>query len=100
MLPLDESPPSPHVCGGRDRRLNVGLTHAVGHGFGVGMHEFPMLTAQETAELKSGMVLNVEPAVKDSHGFLYHIEDLFVVTDAEPTVLTTVMNADNIFVIQ
>ena len=82
---------------------NKGLaitSQAVGHGFGVGMHEFPMLTAQETAELKSGMVLNVEPAVKDSHGFLYHIEDLFVVTDAEPTVLTTVMNADNIFVIQ
>ena len=75
-------------------------SQAIGHGFGVGMHEFPMLTTRQTAELKSGMVLNIEPAVKDSQGFLYHIEDLFVVCDAEPTILTTVMNADEIFVIR
>ena len=64
------------------------------------MHEVPILHAHETAELKPGMVLNIEPAVKDSQGYLYHIEDLFVVTHDEPKILTTVMNTENLFVIQ
>jgi len=64
------------------------------------MHEVPVLHAQEMTELKPGMVLNIEPAVKDSRGYLYHIEDLIVVTRDEPEILTNVMDTKDLFIIQ
>jgi len=45
-------------------------SQAAGHGLGIGMHEFPVLHGRETAEIQPGMVLNLEPAVLDSQGFL------------------------------
>ena len=42
---------------------------------------------------------NIEPAVKDSNGYLYHTEDTLVVTDGAPRMLTTVMDTDELFVI-
>ena len=74
-------------------------SQAVGHSLGIGMHEFPVLHANEEAEIKPGMVLNIEPAVLDSRGFLYHLEDLFVVTEDEPRILTTVMDTEQLFII-
>jgi len=74
-------------------------SQAVGHSFGIGMHEIPVLHACEMTELKPGMVLNIEPAVKDSQGYLYHIEDLIVVTCDEPEILTNVMDTKDLFVI-
>jgi Xaa-Pro aminopeptidase len=81
------------------RGLSI-TSQAVGHGLGIGLHEFPVLHANEKTEIKPGMVLNIEPAVKDSQGFLYHIEDLFVVTDGEPKILTTVMGTADLFIIR
>lgn len=75
-------------------------SQAVGHSFGIGMHELPVLHALETTQLKPGMVLNIEPAVKDSHGYLYHIEDMLVVTCDEPEILTNVMDTEDLFVIR
>ena len=74
-------------------------SQAVGHGFGIGLHEFPVLHAHETAEIRPNMVLSIEPAVKDSNGYLYHTEDTLVVTDGDPRILTTVMATDELFVI-
>ena len=81
-------------------RRNLPFTlQAIGHGLGVALHEFPILNANETAEIESGMVLNIEPAVRDSEGFLYHLEDLFVVTQNGPKILTTVMDTEELFVV-
>ena len=80
------------------RGLSI-TSQAVGHGFGIGMHEFTVLHANEKAEIKPGMVLCIEPAVKDSQGFLYHIEDLLVVEEGDPEILTTVMDTEDLFVI-
>ena len=74
-------------------------SQSVGHGFGIGMHEFPVLHAHEPAEIEPGMVLNIEPAAKDADGFLYHTEDTLVVTDGEPRILTDLMDTDELFVI-
>jgi Xaa-Pro dipeptidase len=82
----------------QQRGLSI-TSQAIGHGLGIGLHEFPVLQANENAEIKPGMVLNIEPAVKDSQGFLYHIEDLFVVTAGEPNILTTVMDTADVFTI-
>ena len=75
-------------------------SQAIGHGLGVGLHEFPILHGRETSLIKPGMVLNIEPAVKDARGYLYHIEDLVLVTDDEPKVLTNVMDTQELFIIE
>ena len=80
------------------RGLSI-TSQAVGHGLGIGLHEFPVLHAGEETEIEPGMVLNIEPAAIDSQGFLYHLEDLFAVTDNEPEILTTVMDTEDLFTI-
>jgi len=79
-------------------RRGLSMTsQAAGHGLGIGLHEFPILHAQEKSLLKPGMVLNIEPAVVDSQGFLYHLEDLFLVTEEGPRILTTFMDTEDLF---
>ena len=83
-----------------ERRGLATTSQAVGHSFGIGMHEPPVLHAHETAKLEPGMLLNIEPAATDAHGRLYHIEDLCEVTDDEPRILTNVMDTRELFVVQ
>ena len=81
-----------------DRGLAL-TSQAVGHNLGVGMHEHPILHAHNDTELAAGMIINIEPAVKDTQGFLYHLEDLVLVTEGEPVILTTLMNTEQLFCI-
>jgi Xaa-Pro dipeptidase len=60
----------------------------IGHSFGVELHENPMLRPGDKTVIKAGMVLNVEPMASDEERSFYHIEDLFVVTDNGPRLLT------------
>jgi Xaa-Pro aminopeptidase len=60
----------------------------IGHSFGVELHESPMLRPGDKTVIKAGMVLNVEPMATDGEGSYYHLEDLFVVTDSGPRILT------------
>jgi Xaa-Pro dipeptidase len=61
----------------------------IGHGLGIGLHEFPMLEPKNHAPLEAGMVLNVEPMVQfPERGECYHTEDLAVVTAEGPRLLT------------
>ncbi len=85
---------------GAFQRRGLGVTsQAVGHALGTGLHDYPVLNGREQAALVPGMVLCVEPAALDSSDFLYHVEDLVLVTEGEPRVLTGHMNADDLFVI-
>ncbi len=89
------------TCGRELEQRGLSMTsQAAGHGLGIGMHEFPVLHGRETAPIQPGMVLNMEPAVLDAQGFLYHLEDLFVVTEAGPTILTRLMDTTDLFVIR
>lgn len=89
------------TCRRELERRGLSMTsQAAGHGLGIGMHEFPVLHGRETAEIQPGMVLNLEPAVLDSQGFLYHLEDLFVVTETAPGILTRLMDTTDLFVIR
>jgi Xaa-Pro aminopeptidase len=60
----------------------------VGHSLGVELHESPMLRPGEKTRLEVGMVINIEPLITDCAGETYHLEDLFVVTEEGPRLLT------------
>ena len=61
----------------------------IGHGMGIGLHEFPMLEPGNDTQLQAGMVLNIEPmVVLESREEAYHTEDLAEVTAQGARLLT------------
>jgi len=69
------------------RRMPSHMPH-VGHGFGIELHELPILRPGDKTVLEKGMVLNIEPVILDGDGSMYHLEDLVVVTDRGCRILT------------
>lgn len=60
----------------------------VGHGFGIELHEHPMMRPGDKTVLQENMVINIEPLLKDEDGSMYHLEDLVVVTGTGHRVIT------------
>ena len=61
----------------------------IGHGMGIGLHEFPMLEPGNDIKLEEGMVLNIEPmVVLEKRQEAYHTEDLAEVTSRGARLLT------------
>lgn len=61
----------------------------IGHGMGIGLHEFPMLEPGNDTQLQAGMVLNIEPmVVLEARQEAYHTEDLAEVTAQGARLLT------------
>ena len=72
----------------KKRQLPFHMPH-IGHSFGVELHEYPMLRPGDKTPLEAGMVINIEPVMVDrERKSLYHVEDLFVVTDDGYRLLT------------
>jgi Xaa-Pro aminopeptidase len=62
--------------------------HHVGHGLGLDVYDFPVLTSAEEAPIEAGMVVSVElPYYELGYGGLQP-EDPVVVTDDGPQILT------------
>jgi len=72
----------------------------IGHSIGVGLHEYPMITATGEEKLRAGMVMCVEPAFLDDDGAMYHIEETIRITETGCEVLTYRDPWRELFVIQ
>jgi len=62
--------------------------HGLGHGVGLHVHEAPRLGKTAEGTLEAGNAVTVEPGVYVPGSIGVRIEDLVIVTDAEPDVLT------------
>ena len=63
--------------------------HGLGHGVGLEVHEAPRLSRESPDTLAAGNVVTVEPGIYLSQLGGIRIEDLVIVGDGEPEILTT-----------
>lgn len=62
--------------------------HGIGHGIGLEVHEWPNLNTKSEQILKTGMVLTIEPAVYIPGKLGIRIEDVVLVKDRNPEILS------------
>ena len=71
----------------------------IGHSIGVELHEAPMVEPKEKTVLQENMVFNIEPFFRDAIGQGYHVEDLILITEDGPRVLSGRLAAEELPVI-
>lgn len=67
----------------------------LGHNIGIELHEEPMIVQAETGTLEAGMVICVEPLIRQQ----YHIQDQLLITPAGVELLSSGFDTRELFVI-
>ena len=82
-------------------RLGLTMTRSMfGHSIGLYVHEPPIIDAKTVRSLEPGMVLCVEHGWTDTaYPERYHIEDMILVTDNSPQILSNTTSIDDMLVI-
>ncbi|SMC68791.1 Xaa-Pro aminopeptidase [Desulfocicer vacuolatum DSM 3385] len=75
-------------------RFKGSFGHSLGHGVGLAIHEAPRLSSLDDSELKSGMVVTVEPGIYLPQWGGIRLENMILVTENGAEVLNT-MGYDN-----
>lgn len=70
-----------------ERGMRFSMPH-VGHGLGIDLHEQPFLRPGDKTPLEPGMVLAIEPFYVDESKIGYHLEDIVLVTEGTPRLLS------------
>lgn len=73
----------------KNEGLSKYFNHGLGHGVGVDIHEEPYLNAESDVVLSPGNVVTVEPGVYIRGTCGVRIEDMVLVTEGGPEVLTS-----------
>jgi Xaa-Pro aminopeptidase len=71
----------------------------IGHSFGVGQHELPMLTPFASERYEPGMIFMLEPMGIDPRVGGFSIEDMILITDGAPRVLSDAVGSGEMIVI-
>ena len=69
-------------------RHNLRLEHAIGHGIGLEVHEYPLIHQQNQQVLQPGMVFTIEPGIYLTQLGGVRIEDVVLVTNSGCEILT------------
>ena len=78
-----------------DAGFGEAFGHSLGHGIGIAVHEFPRVgPLSDKQRIDDGMVFSVEPGIYLTGWGGVRIEDLVVMENGEPRVLTTAHKRD------
>jgi Xaa-Pro aminopeptidase len=86
-----------HVESFQRRGWNMLRPH-IGHSLGIGPHEFPLVRPGERTTLQPGMCISIEPSHFQPGVGKYHLEDLVLVTEDGPRVLSRTADWSQLFV--
>ena len=82
----------------QDRKLPFPFGHN-GHGVGLMIHEHPLIAPHEEMMYEPGMVSTVETRVRWPGKVGYHMEDLYLVTDGAPILLSDAFDNEEILAV-
>lgn len=66
----------------------------LGHSIGIWVHEEPMLVANEEKAIQAGYVIVTEP-----RHFGYHLQDMWLITEREPQLLSDTISTERMYVV-